>query len=543
MKLNKYFYTIAAGLAFVACTDMDEIVPEGGTMLDAQVKETNLIAPSRAEASFNGMFSYTGQPTACYGGGNDGRADDWGFLMINYSNDIEGPDVVVANSGYNWFSVCGEYSSRDASYANPYIRYAVPYNLISMVNTFLMGFAEDVDTPEALHMIAQARAMRAYAYLNLVTDFQFNYQIAKDKPGVPIVTEETVDFTNNPRATVEEVYTLILEDLNYAVETLEASTIVRPTKAFIDANVAHGLRARAYLDMGEWQKAYDDAVAAAEGYTPATIAELSEGPTFMDISESNWLWGYDMTKEMADVFLYATHSSWVRSFSAQGYAAACAVYACINSLLYNKIPDTDVRKGWWVNEDLYSPLLEGLTWDGEADIANLAIADVKEPFTPYTNVKFGCKTIGTVLNDEDTPLMRVEEMILIQAECQAHLDAAKGAQILENFVKTYRDPEYNLNGRGLSLLDEIWFQRRVELWGEGFGVKDVRRLNKPLVRFHDNTNNQPDAYRFNMPADDPWLLMRFSQYELNTNFAIVDNEGGTLPKPGQHPELRDGVTD
>ena len=44
-------------------------------------------------------------------------------------------------------------------------------------------------------------------------------------------------------------------------------------------------------------------------------------------------------------------------------------------------------------------------------------------------------------------------------------------------------------------------------------------------------------------ADDGWLLMRFSNSELNTNFSIVDNTDGELPKMDQNPTLRDGVTD
>ena len=94
-----------------------------------------------------------------------------------------------------------------------------------------------------------------------------------------------------------------------------------------------------------------------------------------------------------------------------------------------------------------------------------------------------------------------------------------------------------------NLLDEIWFQRRVELWGEGFGVLDIKRLNKPLVRFHDDKGNIAAAFRFNLPADDPWMLMRFPQGELNTNFAIVDNTGGHQPVTDENPSLRDGVTD
>lgn len=543
MKYSKIFYLTLAGLAFAACTDMDDIVPESGTMLASQVQETNLIAPTRATASFTGLFTQIGKPYSM----GYGKPDDWGFLMMGYCNDLESADALMPDSGYNWFSVCGEYSSRNANYRNPYIRYSAPYKLIADVNTFVSSYPEDTEDQDAIHMIAQARALRAYAYLSLAPAFQFSYETSADKPCVPIVTEATTEFTNNPRATVKEVYELILSDLDYAIEHLEGYT--RPTKANIDQQVAYGLRARAYLNMAKYAEAAADAEKAAAGYTPASIAEVSK-PSFMDISEHNWIWGYDMTTDLAQGGLYATSSSWLRSFSGQSYSAACQVYTMINKLLYDKITAGDVRKGWWVNEDLESPLLDGLTWlvDGKAkgDIANLEIDDVKLAFLPYTNVKFGCTTIGTVNNDEDSPLMRVEEMILIQAECYAKSgNETKAKEILTNFVKTYREPNYSVDERGLSLADEIWFQRRVELWGEGFGIYDTKRLNKPMVRFHDDesSTNQPSNFCFNMAADDGWLLMRFPQGELNTNYGIVDNTDGTLPVKGQNPSLRDGVTD
>lgn len=543
MKYRKIFYLALAGLASAACTDMDDIVPESGTMLATQVKETNVIAPTRAEASFTGLFTQIGKP---YSMGYS-KPDDWGFLMMGFCNDLESADAIIPDSGYNWFSVCGEYSSRNANYRNPYIRYRAPYKLIADVNTFVSSYPEDVTEQSAIYMIAQARALRAYAYLQLAPAFQFSYTTAGDKPCVPIVTESTVEFTNNPRATVKEVYELIMSDLDYAVENLAG--YARQTKANIDQNVAYGLRARANLNMANYAAAAADAEKAAQGYTPASIAEVSK-PSFMDISEHNWIWGYDMTADLAQIGLYATSSSWLRSFSGWSYSAACQCYTLINKLLYDKITAGDVRKGWWVDENLESPLLDGLTWlvDGSAkgDVANLEIDDVKMAFLPYTNVKFGCNTIGTTTNDEDSPLMRVEEMILIQAEGYAKSgNESKAIEILSNFVKTYREPDYTVDERGLSLADEIWFQRRVELWGEGFGIYDTKRLNKPMVRFHDNesSTNQPSAFCFNMASDDGWLLMRFPQGEMDTNFGIVDNTDGQLPVMGQNPSLRDGVTD
>ena len=533
---------LAICLPVAACSRMDESSPQGEYSLTQQVQETNTLIPSRADASFNGMFTKMGAPGSVTGGS---RPDDFGFVMMAFSNDIEGADVVLANSGYNWFSSCGNLTSRNADYANPYIRYAAPYNTIASANAIINSYPSDTQEMEIRHKLAQARAVRAFAYLNLVPYFQFGYAAGgEDKPCVPIVTEKTTDFTNNPRASVAEVYSLIIEDLTYAIGNLE--DYIRTDKARIDIQTAYGLRARAYLNMQEWALAAADAAKAAEGYIPASIEEVSR-PSFMDISEHNWIWGYDMTTDIAMSSPYATSSAWIRSFSGDGYSAGTQVYSCINKILYDKIPSSDVRKGWWVDQDLGSPLLEYVTWNGVSGnaVGPLAIDNVKMPFLPYTNVKFGMYTVGGTSNDEDWPFMRVEEMILIQAEGLARSGAEGAARdLLENFVRNYRDPSYSAAASGRSLTDEIWFQRRVELWGEGFSNSDTRRLNKPLVRFHDGAeSNVPAAFRFNMTADDGWWLMRFTSSELNTNLAIIDNTGGTLPVQDQNGSLRDGVTD
>ena len=254
-----------------------------------------------------------------------------------------------------------------------------------------------------------------------------------------------------------------------------------------------------------------------------------------------------MTTDVAMKNPYATSSAWIRSFSGDGYSAGTQVYSCINNILYDRIPKSDVRKGWWVDKDLESPLLADVSWNGTSGnaVAGLEIDNVKMAFLPYTNVKFGMNQIGGTLNDEDWPLMRVEEMILIQAEGLARSGSeAQAKALLEDFVRTYRDPAYSADASGRSLADEIWFQRRVELWGEGFSNSDTRRLGKPLVRFHEGSqSNVPSAFRFNMTADDGWWLMRFTSSEKNTNLAIVDNSGGTQPVQDQNGGLRDGVTD
>ena len=542
--MKNYIYTFAAIATVLAasCDDMNELVAQGDYALTSQVQETNQAVPSRVNAAFNGMYTKLGAPESVFG---RGRPDDWGFLMINFSSDIEAADLVLANSGYNWFSVCGALTSRNADYANPYVRYAAPYNEIAAANEVINSYPADTEDQEAIYKIAQARAIRAFSYLNLAPYFQFGYAAGgAGLPCVPIVTETTEDFTNNPRATVAQVYDLIISDLTYAIDNLEG--YIRPDKSRIDQQVAYGLRARAYLNMEQWALAASDASKAASGYTPASMDEVSV-PFLYDIKEHNWIWGYDMQTDVALENPYATTSAWLRSFSGDGYSPACQVYACCNNLLYDAIPLTDVRKGWWVDASLESPLLSAVTWDGVSgnEVATLEIENVKLPFLPYTNVKFGMNQVGAANNDEDWPFMRVEEMILIQAEGYARSgQPGMGKQILEDFVRTYRDPAYSADASGRSLEDEIWYQRRVELWGEGFANPDTRRLGKPLVRFHDtDPGNFPAAFRFNMTADDGWWLMRFSTSETNTNLAIVNNTGGTRPVQDQNGSLRDGVTD
>lgn len=546
MKNNKYtsVLAIASMVALGACSDIDDIVPEGDTMLETQLKATTSIIPGRADATFSGMYTKLGDPLS-FGRFASDRPDDFGFVMMAFSNDLEAADIVGQNNNYNWFSTCSELTTRNADYANPYIRYRGVYDEVARANDVIKAYGEITaeTSAEIKYKVAQAYAIRAFCYLNIAPYFQFNYKTSSDKPCVPLVTETTTDFTNNPRAAVKEIYDQIVSDLDFAIANLDGYT--RPDKSKIDKQVAYGLRARANLDMGKYAEAASDAAAAAQGYTPASMAEVST-PSFYNITDHNWLWGYDMTMDVAKAFPYATSSSWIRSFSANGYSAGTGTYFCINNLLYDKIPDSDVRKGWWVDADLNSPLLDGLTWGSlkGQQIATEEIADEKMIFLPYTNVKFGMYTIGGTTNEEDWPFMRVEEMLLIQAEGLIKSgQTAAGVQVLNDFVRTYRDPQYNAEATGRKIEDEVWFQRRVELWGEGFSNSDTRRLGKPLVRFHGSDSNWPEAFRFNMTADDGWWLLRFCTDELNTNLAIVDNEGGASPVSGQNASLRDGVTD
>ncbi|MGN1253431.1 MAG: RagB/SusD family nutrient uptake outer membrane protein, partial [Prevotella sp.] len=275
MKKNKIYLLMASAalLTFSACNDLNEQDYEGNKYLSQDERlATNEAIPTRVKATFDGMFNYLGK------GGTSGlnkgqRADDFGMVMALLSGDLEGADAACGDNNYNWFSVADELSSRNAQYANPRIRYTIPYTQMGVANQVIASYPAGTTDSTAVSYIAAARAMRAYDYLMLAPYFQFSYATSADKPCVPLLSD-SVDATHNPRATVRQVYAAIMNDLNYAVEHLGTA---RADKQYINVDVAYGLRARANLYMGNWAAAAADAekVINSGRYTPATRAEVS----------------------------------------------------------------------------------------------------------------------------------------------------------------------------------------------------------------------------------------------------------------------------
>ena len=127
--------------------------------------------------------------------------------------------------------------------------------------------------------------------------------------------------------------------------------------------------------------------------------------------------------------------------------------------------------------------------------------------------------------------MRVEEMYLINAEAEAMGgNLSGGKSTLENFVRTYRDPSFTSKANSAQdFQDEVWLQRRMELWGEGFSLFDILRLKKPVIR--KNTNYDPSV-QYNSAAEAQILIYRIPQCEMETNSGISDTDNNpAAPQP------------
>ncbi len=534
-----------SAVALTSCEDLLETEYYGSTQSKEQVQKTVDAIPNRVNASVAGMYGALKNPYG-YFGTSQGRADDLGYMAVALGQDLNSADMTNIVSGYDWFSVANEWSDRNPQYANPMLRYGLFYDIIYATKEVLASVPDDTESAELKAIRGQAKAIRAFSYLSLAPYFQRNYADHKADPCIPLIKDGT-DFRNNPRATCEEVYAEILSDLNAAIADLEG--FERNNKGQINQQVAYGLRARANLYMENWSAAAADADKALEGATIYSLEEIKANPQFNDATDESWIWGLILPVDIIGSAL-ASWPSQIGSFSNNAYVAYAGIYRQINKLLFDKISTTDVRRAWWLDETLYSPYLEGLSWtdpnngvvyEGK-DIPAAKMADCKEPMPAYTNVKFcGKAGVGGATNDGDWCMMRAEEMMLIKAEALAHTNEAEGKAVLAEFM-AQRDPEYKQTCS--NIFDEIWLQRRIELWGEGFAMADVMRLKKNVVKFHPGAEtNVPEDYQFNISYNDDWILLRFVQSEITRNPAVIQNTGGVPPVSGDGGELLDGVTD
>ena len=324
--------------------------------------------------------------------------------------------------------------------------------------------------------MGKALALRALAYFDLIRLY------ADGERGIPLYTE---DITISSRASTSEVIAQIGKDLENAYQDLDG--YARPNKTGINQNVVAGLLARYYLEYGPYDKAITMAQQAQTAGDVMSGDQIYDG--FDEISNRAWIWGADITPETTAV--YASYFSHIANLN-DGYAGLLGIYKNIDRRLYDAISDTDKRKDWFVGE-------------GQTDEYDLP---------KYANVKF----VDDTFFEGDLLYMRVEEMILIEAEAKALSgDNAGAAQALYKLMSE-RDPNYTLSSKtGDALLQEIRINRRIELWGEGFAFFDMKRWGMPLERDYEGSNHAAWAGKLNYGAGSEKFILQIPIKEININ--------------------------
>ncbi|MDA3780830.1 MAG: RagB/SusD family nutrient uptake outer membrane protein [Bacteroidales bacterium] len=455
---TKNIYLIILIVGFLGMSSCSEeyldLKPTYSVSIDEEID-----SPEKAEALVAG--AYDRFSVSAYGAHVIGLAD------------LRSDDIFVKSSGnYNRFVTTYQLSEiPTSSKLNDIWEYA--YQVISNANVVINSLegSTKIENPEAY--IAEMKALRAQSYFNLVRIFSKAYTDDVNAPGVPINTV-IADGTTVPsaRGTVQDVYDLIIADLEYAELNLpeENSNVQR-----ITGKVVKGLFARVYLAQGEWEKARDYAI---EAYTGNPLSSSISDLIGFNTPTTEWMWSMDMREDDNNGYLMLPSFYDTRVLGYSSFRATNELVALFSG--------ADDRGDYFgaVSEDGFKieKFLHESSWD------------------------------------MDQVMMRASEMYLIEAEARAELDDDANAQIALNKIRN-RAGLSDETSIGDALKTSIANERRRELFGEGFRFFDLKRRNMPLVKTGDSHWVEID-----LESNDAQFTLPIPQDEIDANENISESE-------------------
>jgi hypothetical protein len=404
--------------------------------------------------------------------------DSAGLNSIYYARTVKGNDLIQRNT---WFTYDYENDNREPTYRRVRFTWNYSYHMIGQTNILITGVENSpaLSDQDKKELIGQAKAIRALFYFQLAQEFQHTYSYDKTLPAPPIVTSITTE--GGPMSTLEEMYTLILDDLTYAVANLNDS---RLGKSYINKAVANGILSRVYLTMENWAGAQTAANAAYGGGTPFLDAS-TYGNGFDDYTNPEWIWGSAQSSDQSNYYWGAPHAQ------ADHYTLSySATY--VNNDFVNLFSATDVRA-------LFAEKLN--------------VPD--EDYRNWVTTKF------TFNFDSDHPIIRTAEMLLTEAEAMARQSFDVPAAALLFSLQSNRDINAVASGNtGADLISEIMVERRKELYAE-IGVEwfDAKRTRSGITR----TGNQRVMSVADLSADDKKFFLKIPQIEIDANDNIDDS--------------------
>ncbi len=528
---SKYISLAIAGAVISStlsgCYDMDT-VPMTTNLTEEQKIEAKEANPELAQASIVGicaLFSTYGNLWTPV------KHNDFGIPALMLGLDSRTADMASDNTGYNWFSTYAEFSDCNENSYGCNMAWRYNYNQILAANTAVGSLNPESEDPLTQFYLGQAYAMRANAYFMLAQLFQHTYVGHENEPCVMLITDKNQDevLANGiARASVKEVYEMINTDLTDAIKLIGNSgldpedVVSDKPKRFVSLAAAYGLRARVNLVKELWAEAAEDAADAISNFNGAPLSkEQASQPGFISIDDKNWMWGIAINEN--DLVVQSglvNQPSHLGSFS-YGYSSVGA-WRRINAKLFISIPESDVRRGWFLDEESTSANLTPAQQDYCDKKGMPAFTQVK--FAPYAGV------LGTSNNACDIALMRVEEMYLILAEATAKA-GGDGASILNSFVQKYRDPSFSVSGDADAVQEACFQQRRVELFGEGRIYFDYLRLHKGCDRVGGGF---PTEWTYDIPADDQIFIYPIPNAEINGN-KLFNSAANNPPCPQPNP--------
>ncbi|NIF05465.1 RagB/SusD family nutrient uptake outer membrane protein [Chryseobacterium sp. Tr-659] len=403
------------------------------------------------------------------------------------------------------------------------------YLLINRVNQLidksaLITPASTTDVALYNNTLAEARVLRAFAYLNLMT--YYSTDLKNDNALGVILADKIYPFeTKLPRVKNSDIWNFVEADLAYADTNLNATAAANhPAPYFINKNVVSALRARMYLYRGNYTlaKQYAQAAVTGSGLALTLAAPIPTG-TVGSTAWNNTFYTQSTTPSPYRKMLFDDiigENIFKLSRPSVGLGGNIAGMYTTNNTSISGSP-------WWVTGiNLYNTY--GYTSN---DIRKYAYVDPTSDATKQNYVidKYPGKNATPLKND--IKIFRISEMYLILAECAVR---ANDLPTAASYVKQIRDarkwtgtttlPTY---GTAAAAFVDILRERRIELSFEGHRFIDLKRLGAEAGVSIDR--NATDDFLTGTPltlslTDYRWTLPIPSS-ELNGNPGIAQNPG------------------
>lgn len=361
--------------------------------------------------------------------------------------------------------------------------WAFSYNRIYTYNVVIediMGTSEGTQQKK-MEIKAEALLGRALEYLTLVNMYANHYDPAKANtdPGVPLVLDKGIEKTNLKRASVQEVYDRIEQDLVEALKSLPERPVGNAFRA--SKSAGHGLLARMYLYKGDYASALKNAKLALEKH-----------PELLDLKR----------------------------------------YEVINPKRFagrNNVPELTANP-----ENIYirmAPRAYGLTAQiyGSEYLVNMYDKQKDKRFLIYF-----ARKISNLSLDHDlwVPYVRVNlavttpEMYLIAAEAEARLGAKDEALRYLNHLRDHRILEHTplVASTSDEALKLVLDERRRELPFTGcIRLIDLKRLNRD-PRFAKTVTHIVADETYTIEPNDPKYILPIPPIVLQFNPDMVPNK-------------------
>jgi len=504
----------AIGLNSCASSWLDQELTGGALSQEEYNTMTN-----SAEGNVRGLYAQL------YTYGNCGSGHDaFGQKTIDLVSDLTSLDMSMNAEAYGWFVMDAH---RQLDYRSPYF-WPYFFSIIMNSNAVMRGLdKKSALTDDDKASYAQALAMRAYSYYTLANLYEptvgSTQRSLYGKNGIgaeydlaPIYTpNDTTDkglVKEQPLSTLIQVREFVRKDLLDAIEMFDEIGFKRDSKLYIDGDLARALLAYNYLQMA-WLYPSDGGDYTAEqcykeAYKYATevidggkyqIMQYDDVLTtgFVNVQDKSWMWGLDVTPEnYTGLASFWGHMD-IHTYS---YAFAGATKGC-DQILYDSIPETDIRKQWFNAKKKYIP-----DWKFY-DLARGETAD--EIDRDWKN---------------DIVYMRIEEMYLIAAEAAARIGDVANAQkmlkcILDERFETPVDFTKYYDG---DLKMQIYYNWRIEMWGEGRSLITWKRFandGEHYVKKFRGSNHYSKT-----PKELKSTEFQYTTYIMPSSEAVYNNE-------------------